>query len=140
MTIDDVIDWIMRLVCNLHPRNRCLMTLVKIKSDVINELLLSRRLTLQGISRCISPSPCTLKGLMKNITFFIKTCNIDGFFKKKKKTKFYPLQLEWMQPFFCRIYSGIYDSNKFTSFTECLRQEKLCQTILYTQIILHTKY
>ena len=45
MTIDDVIDWILRLVCNLHTRNRSLMTLVKIKSDVINQLVLSRRLT-----------------------------------------------------------------------------------------------
>ena len=43
----------------------------------------------------------------------------------KRKSIFVPLQLNWMQPLFSRIYPGMYDSNIFTSFTDCSRQGKV---------------
>ena len=61
-----------------------------------------------------------LKGLMN----FIEICNFYGF-SKKKQPIFAPLQLNWMQHLFFRIYPGMYDSNKFTSFIDCLRQGKV---------------
>ena len=35
-----------------------------------------------------------------------------------------------MQPLFSRIYLGMYDSNKFTSFTDCSRQGKVMLSII----------
>ena len=65
-----------------------------------------------------------LKGLMKNVTLFLETCNLTV------ESIFAPLQLNWMQPLFSRIYPGMYDSNKFTSFTDCLRQGKVMPGII----------
>ena len=42
---------------------------------------------------------------------FIEICNFYGF-SKKKQPIFAPLQLNWMQHLFFRIYPGMYDSNK----------------------------
>ena len=35
-----------------------------------------------------------------------------------------------MQPLFSTIYLGMYDSNKFTSFTDCSRQGKVMPGII----------
>ena len=66
-----------------------------------------------------------LKGLMN----FIETCNFYGF-SKTNQPIFALLQLNWMQHSFFRIYPGMYDSNKFTSFTDCLRQGKVMPDII----------
>ena len=51
----------------------------------------------------------------------------------KKNSIFAPLQLNWMQVLFSIICPAIYDSNKFTSFTDCSRQGKVIP-----DIIIHT--
>ena len=71
MTIDDGICWITWLACNLQTRNRFLMVVAKIKTDVINQLLLSRRLCL---SKILNESFTHAQKLQSGVGWICKCC------------------------------------------------------------------
>ena len=127
MTIDDVINWIMWLACSLDIRNRFLMTLVKIKYDVINQLLLSRGLTLlrfNAIACLRYYRPISLYSKNKKCVIFHWSLNFWWILRKKKEkkkknaSKCAALQLNRVQSLFSRMYRRMYNSNKFRSFTD----------------------
>ena len=65
MTIGDVIDWVPRLVYNLQKKPRLLMTSSKIKNNVINQLTLSRRHTLESFKVLSCLQPEKLRSILK---------------------------------------------------------------------------